>query len=63
MSKILLRDDDVIEILDFLVYQVLTNENLEQGMKADYLADKLCSMSRRDYLEYVDIVKKERKII
>ena len=63
VSKILLNDDDATEILDYLVYQALTHPIEKEAQTADYLADKLCTTTRRDYLEYVDLVKKWRKVI
>jgi len=61
MSKYIISDNDVIELLDFLVYQGMTNENYIEASKAEYLAEKLCQLCKRDYMEYVELIKKERK--
>jgi len=51
MSKYIIRDDDLIEILDVLIQCALDNDD----SKADYVSEKLCVLSGRDYQEYVNL--------
>jgi hypothetical protein len=55
MSKVILRDDDAIEILDFL-FKLSYNEDgdydNDTSCRADYLFDKLSVMSGRDSQTY-----------
>jgi len=52
MSKILLRDDDVIEIMDELYKLVEMDDS-----SADYVFDKLCTASGRNTQEYYKTLK------
>ena len=63
MSKYIINDNDVIELLDFLIYQGMMNKDYMEASKAEYLAEKLCIMCKRDYMEYVELVKQDRKIL
>ena len=61
MSKHLITDDDAIEVMD-LLFKLSYNEDGDFDSniagRADYILEKICMLSGRDYKEYFDLLVK-----
>ena len=61
MSKTMLRDDDVIEIMDFLFNVAEHSNNMKDVSTAEYLFGKMAVASGRNESEYYKLLQDMEK--